>query len=84
MTLIIIITAFFFTFLLRLNYKGSVGRIEQKNQITGEYQYLGPVSEKEQIAYLQGRHKKITFYQAFAGAFVWSLITFVIMYYIFL
>ena len=45
MTLIIIITAFFFTFLLRLNYKGSVGRIEQKNQITGEYQYLGPVSE---------------------------------------
>jgi len=83
MSLIIIITAFLFTFLLKFNCKGSVGRIERKNQITGEYQDLGPVSAKEEIAFIEGRHKKVAFYQAFAGAFIWSLIAFFLMYYIF-
>ena len=83
MSLTIIITAFLFTFLLILNYKGSVGRIERKNQITGLYQDLGPVSEKEEIAFIEGRHKKNAFYQAFVGAFILSLIAFFLMYYIF-
>ena len=84
MSLTIIITAFLFTFLLRLNYIGALGRIERKNQITGVYEDLGPVSEKEEIAFIEGHHKKIAFYQAFAGAFIWSLIAFFVMYYIFL
>ena len=48
------------------------------------YEDLGPVSEKEEIAFIEGHHKKIAFYQAFAGAFIWSLIAFFVMYYIFL
>jgi hypothetical protein len=84
MYLIIIITAFLFILQLILNYFGCLGRIERKNQITGEYQDLGPVSEKEEIAFFEGRHKKIAFYQAFAGAFIWSLIAFFVMYFIFI
>ena len=81
--IIIIITSFIFSFLLIFNYKGSVGRIEKKNQITGEYQDLGPVSEKEDIAFMEGRHKKVAFYQAFLGALIWGLIVFSILYYFF-
>ncbi len=83
MIITIIITGFIFSFLLIFNYKGSVGRIERKNQVTGEYQDLGPVSEKEDIAFMEGRHKKVAFYQAFLAALIWGLIVFFISYYFF-
>ena len=82
MILIVLITVFLFLFFLMLNYRGAVGRIERKNQITGEYQDLGPVSEKEDIAFMEGRHKKLAFYQALIGSLIWSLIAFSIMYFI--
>ena len=82
MILIVLITVFLFLFFLMLNYRGAVGRIERKNQITGEYQDLGPVSEKEDIAFMEGRHKKLAFYQALIESLIWSLIAFSIMYFI--
>jgi hypothetical protein len=82
MILIVLITIVLFIFLLMFNYRGAVGRIERKNQTTGEYQDLGPVSEKEDIAFMEGRHKKLAFYQALIGALIWSLIAFSIMYFI--
>ena len=50
MNIILVLTILIFLLLLFINYSGSVGRIERKNKITGEYQDLGPVSEKEEIA----------------------------------
>ena len=44
MNIKIIITGILFLFLLMTNYKGAVGRIERKNQLTGEFEDLGPVS----------------------------------------
>ena len=82
MILIVLITVFLFLFFLMLNYRGAVGRIERKNQTTGEYQDLGPVSEKEDIAFMEGRHKKLAFYQALIESLIWSLIAFSIMYFI--
>ena len=79
---IVIITVFLFVFLLMFIYRGAVGRIERKNQTTGEYQDLGPVSEKEDIAFMEGRHKKLAFYQALIGSLVWSFVAFSIMYFI--
>ncbi len=79
---ILLITVFLFLFLLRFLYRGAVGRIERKNQTTGEYQDLGPVSEKEDIAFMEGRHKKLAFFQALIGSLVWSFIAFSIMYFI--
>jgi hypothetical protein len=63
-----------------MNYIGSVGRIERKNQATGQFQNLGPVSQKEEEAYMNGTHKKLAFKQAFIGALVWTLILYGIMY----
>ena len=79
---ILLITVFLFFFLLIFLYRGAVGRIERKNQTTGEYQDLGPVSEKEDIAFMEGRHKKLAFFQALIGSLVWSFIAFGIMYFI--
>jgi hypothetical protein len=46
---------------LILNYFGCLGRIERKNQITGEYKDLGPVSEKEEIAFFEGLLGRLSF-----------------------
>ena len=55
MNIILVITILIFFLLLYINYGvEGVGRIERKNKITGEYQDLGPVSEKEEIAFLEG------------------------------
>ena len=62
---ILLITVFLFFFLLIFLYRGAVGRIERKNQTTGEYQDLGPVSEKEDIAFMEGRHKKLAFFHIY-------------------
>ena len=79
MNIKIIITGVLFLFLLMTNYKGAVGRIERKNQLTGEYEDLGPVSEKEEIAFMQGRHKRLALIQALIGSLVWSGIVFGLM-----
>lgn len=79
MNIIISITILIFLFFLFINYRGAVGRIERKNQITGEYEELGQVSEKEEIAFLEGTHKKLAFVQALIGSLIWSLIAFGIM-----
>ena len=68
MDLILIATAVIFFWNLFFLYKGAVGRIERKNQITGEYEDLGPVSHKEELAFLEGTHKRLAFFQAFLGA----------------
>lgn len=42
------------------NFKGSVGRIEEKNTFTGKRALnLGPVSDSVLLALGQGKHKKI-------------------------
>ena len=79
MNIKIIITGILFLFLLVTNYKGAVGRIERKNQLTGEYEDLGPVSEKEEIAFMEGRHKRLAFIQALIGSLIWSGIVFGLM-----
>ena len=76
MNIKIIITGILFLFLLVTNYKGAVGRIERKNQLTGEYEDLGPVSEKEEIAFMEGRHKRLALIQALIGSLIWSGIVF--------
>jgi len=78
--LILIATAIIFLWNLFFLYKGAVGRIERKNQFTGEHEYLGPVSEKEAAAYGGGTHKRLAFFQALIGAFIWSLIAYGIMH----
>ena len=80
MNIILVITILIFFLLLYINYGGSVGRIERKNKITGEYQDLGPVSEKEEIALFEGTHKRLAFVQALIGSTIWSLIAFAMMY----
>lgn len=80
MNIILVITILIFFLLLFINYGGSVGRIERKNKITGEYQDLGPVSEKEEIAFLEDTHKRLAFIQALIGSLIWSLIAFGIMH----
>ena len=80
MNIILVITILIFFLLLYINYGGSVGRIERKNKIMGEYQDLGPVSEKEEIALFEGTHKRLAFVQALIGSIIWSLIAFGIMY----
>jgi hypothetical protein len=80
MNIILIITVLIFIFLFIVNYKGAIGRIERKNQITGEYQDSGPVTKKEELAFIEGTHKKLAFFQALIGSIVWSLIAFGIMY----
>ena len=81
--IIILITLVLFIFLLFFNYRGSLGRIERKNQTTGQYQDLGPVSEKEEIAFMEGTHKKLALKQAVIGALIWTLIVFGVLYYFF-
>ena len=68
-----------FFFLLVHNYIGAVGRIERRNQFSNSYQNLGPVSKKEELALLEGTHKKLALKQAFIGALLWSLIAFGLM-----
>ena len=80
MNIILVLNILIFLLLLFINYSGSVGRIERKNKITGEYQDLGPVSEKEEIALFEGTHKRLAFVQALIGSTIWSLIAFAIMY----
>ena len=80
MDIILIITVGIFLFNLLFLYRGAVGRIERRNQATGEFQDLGPVSEKEEIAFLEGTHKRLAFFQALIGAFIWSLIAYGIMH----
>ena len=80
MNINLVITILIFFLLLYINYGGSVGRIERKNKITGEYQDLGPVSEKEEIALFEGTHKRLAFVQALIGSTIWSLIAFAMMY----
>ena len=77
-----LISIIVFIFLLYINYMGSVGRIERKNQATGQFQNLGPVSQKEEEAYMNGTYKKLAFKQAFIGALVWALVLYGIMYFI--
>ena len=79
MDLILIATAVIFFWNLFFLYKGAVGRIERKNQITGEYEDLGPVRHKEELAFLEGTHKRLAFFQAFLGALLWSLIAYGVM-----
>ena len=79
MNIKIIITGILFLFLLVINYKGAVGRIERKNQLTGEYEDLGPVSEKEGIAFMEGHHKRLALIQALIGSLIWSGIVFGLM-----
>lgn len=78
-----IITALVFFFLFYNNYIGSVGRIEGINQKTGMPQNLGPVTDKERIAFLEGKHKILAFKQALIGATIISLIVFLILSLIF-
>ena len=80
MNIILVLSILIFLLLLFINYSGSVGRIERKNKITGEYQDLGPVSEKEEIALFEGTHKRLAFVQTLIGSTIWSLIAFAIMY----
>ena len=70
-----------FIILFRVNYVGAVGRIEGRNQGSGRFQDLGPISEKEDAAYMDGTHKKLAFRQALIGAFIWSIIIFLILYF---
>ena len=81
--IIILIALALFIFLLFFNYWGALGRIERRNQTTRQYQDLGPTSEKEDIAFMQGTHKKLAFKQAIIGALIWSLIVFAVLYYFF-
>lgn len=79
MDIILIITVGIFLFNLLFLYRGAVGRIERRNQLTGKYQDLGPVSEKEEIAFMDGTHKSLAFFQALIGAFLWSFIAYGLM-----
>lgn len=79
MNIKIIITIIIFFGLLIINYKGAVGRIERKNQTTNEFQNLGPISEKEEIAFMEGRHKRLAFFQSFLGSIIWSIVIYGIM-----
>ena len=80
MDIILTITAGIFLFNLFFLYRGAVGRIERRNQLTGKHQDLGPVSEKEERALFEGTHKSLAFFQALIGAFIWSLIAYGIMH----
>jgi hypothetical protein len=44
---------------------------------------LGSVSEKEEIAFFEGKHKKLALKQAMLGALIWSIIIFTLLYFIF-
>ena len=80
----LLITIIIFLFLLWLNYNGAVGRIERRNQWTGLPDLnLGSVSEKEEIAFFEGKHKKLALKQAILGALIWSIIIFTLLYFIF-
>ena len=84
MTKILIISFCVFIVLLYLNYIGAKGRIERSNQFTGLQENLGPVSEKEEMNFIEGKHKKTAFFQAFVGSLIWSLIVFSLLYFIFI
>jgi hypothetical protein len=80
----ILISLLIFVFLLWFNYKGALGRIERQNQWTGlPERDLGSVSEKEDIAFLEGKHKQLALKQALIGALIWSIIIFIVLYYLF-
>ena len=79
MNIKIIVTGLVFLFLLVTNYKGAVGRIERENKLTGEFEDLGPVSEKEKTAFIEGRHKRLALIQALIGSLIWSGIVFGLM-----
>ena len=72
----IIISVFIFFILLYLNFLGAVGRIERKNQVSGKFQDLGPVSDAEEIAFIEGTHKKLAIKQSIKGALIWSVLVF--------
>lgn len=76
MILNIIISVFIFFILLYLNFLGAVGRIERKNQVSGKFQDLGPVSDAEEIAFIEGTHKKLAIKQSIKGALIWSVLVF--------
>lgn len=75
----ILITLIIFILLLAFNYLGAVGRIERKNKITGKFIETGPVSKKEEIAFFEGRHKILAFYQSLIASIIYSLIAFGIL-----
>ena len=72
----IIISVFIFFILLYLNFLGAVGRIERKNQVSGKFQDLGPVRDAEEIAVMEGTHKKLAIKQSIKGALIWSVLVF--------
>ena len=80
----LLISIIIFFFLTGFLYKGAVGRIERRNQGTGSPDFnLGPVSEKEDIAFMDGKHKQLALKQAILGALIWSIIIFTLLYFIF-
>ena len=67
----------FFICLLYFNYYGAIGRIEKKQP------NLGPVSRKEEEAFLNGTHKKLALWQAIIGSLIYTIILYLLVVIIF-
>ena len=66
-----------FLFLTCFKYFGEIGRIERRQS------NLGPVSIKEEEAFLNGTHKKLALWQAIIGALIYTLILYLLVRIIF-
>lgn len=75
----IIISSIVFMLSLIFNYIGAVGRIERKNQYTKKFQETGPVSKKEEIAFFEGKHKKLAFIQSLTPSIILGSLVFLIL-----
>lgn len=67
----------FFICLTCFNYYGAIGRIEKKQP------NLGPVSMKEEQAFLNGTHKKLALWQAILGGLIYTIILYLLILIIF-
>lgn len=76
----ILITLGAFVFLVWFNYMGAKGRIEGKNQYTGERQDLGARSPEDHLSLINGTYKMRAFKQALFGSAVLSGILYFILW----
>jgi hypothetical protein len=75
----ILITLGVFLFLVWFSYIGAKGRIEGKNQYTGEKQDLGPLSADDYLALKNGTYKRRAFIQALFSSSVLSIIFYLLL-----
>jgi len=78
----ILMTVVFFVFYFFFLYVGAKGRIEGKNQITGQSGDYGPLSADEYLSKINGTYKMVAIKQALIGSIIMSGILYLVLYWI--